>query len=115
MEDWIPTTPPLIGPIEHMGKRPLFSVMIPTYNCISYLADTLESILVQYAGADNMQVEVVDDCSNDGDVQQLVNRVGKGIISFYRQPENRGSLRNFETCINRAKGHYVHLLHGDDL
>lgn len=115
MEDRIPTTPPLISPIEHMGKRPLFSVMIPTYNCIRYLPDTLESVLVQYGGADNMQVEVVDDCSEDGDVQQLVNRIGKGVINFYRQPENKGSLRNFETCINRAKGHYIHLLHGDDL
>ena len=25
-----------------------------------------------------------------------------------------GSLRNFETCINRSRGKYIHLLHGDD-
>lgn len=29
--------------------------------------------------------------------------------------ENVGSLRNFETCINRATGHLLHILHGDDL
>src|SRR5690606_4113693 len=28
--------------------------------------------------------------------------------------KNVGSLRNFETCINRAKGEIIHLLHGDD-
>ena len=82
---------------------------------MKYLADTMESVLIQYLGADKMQIEVVDDCSDEGDVEQLVKRVGKGIIKFYQQPENKGSLRNFETCINRAKGHYIHLLHGDDL
>jgi hypothetical protein len=45
----------------------------------------------------------------------LVDKIGKGRIQFYQQPENRGSLRNFETCLNRANGHYIHLLHGDDL
>jgi hypothetical protein len=35
-------------------------------------------------------------------------------VGYYRQPRNVGSIRNFETCINRARGHLVHLLHGDD-
>jgi hypothetical protein len=35
-------------------------------------------------------------------------------VSYFRQTQNVGSLRNFETCLNRARGHYVHLLHGDD-
>lgn len=63
---------------------------------------------------DNFQVEVVDDNSTDTDVETLVKNIGQGKISYYRQPENVGSLRNFETCINRSRGHYVHLLHGDD-
>jgi hypothetical protein len=58
---------------------------------------------------------VVDDHSSDEDVESLVWELGKGRVGFYRQPTNVGSLRNFETCINRAQGHYVHLLHGDDL
>ncbi len=39
---------------------------------------------------------------------------GKEGSVIIRQPKNVGSLRNFETCLNRATGHYVHLLHGDD-
>src|SRR5690606_25424463 len=61
-----------------------------------------------------MQIEVVDDGSTDGDVEKLVNDIGKGRIGYFRQKENVGSLRNFETCINRSKGKYVHILHGDD-
>ena len=61
-----------------------------------------------------MQIEVVDDCSTDANVQELVERIGQGRISYFRQERNVGSLRNFETCINRSRGKYIHLLHGDD-
>src|SRR5688500_18356669 len=89
--------------------------MIPSYNCIQYLSKTIESVLMQDMGPLKMQIEVIDDCSNDGNVEELVKDIGKGRVNFYQQKENVGSLRNFETCINRAKGKYIHLLHGDDL
>lgn len=114
MSDRIPQTPPVIAPVTST-KRPLWSVMIPTYNCTRFVKAALESVLQQDPGADVMQIEVVDDGSTDGDVETLVQEVGKGRVLFYRQPQNRGSLRNFETCLNRAKGHWVHLLHGDDM
>lgn len=88
--------------------------MIPVYNCASFLPDALASVLAQDPGADLMQIEVVDDCSTDADVEALVKQMGQGRITYFRQPQNVGSLRNFETCINRAKGRLVHLLHGDD-
>ena len=88
--------------------------MIPAYNCINYLKYTLESVLAQDQGEDNMQIEVVDDHSTDGDVSALVSEVGKGRVQYFRQDRNRGSLRNFETCLNRSRGQLIHLLHGDD-
>jgi len=115
MNNRIPDQPPIIAPLSPEVHRPLWSVMIPTYNCSHYLEATLKSVLEQDLGPALMQIEVVDDCSTDGDIAALVASIGKGRVSFYQQPENRGSLRNFETCLNRAKGHFVHLLHGDDL
>lgn len=114
MNDRIPATPPVIAPVDGAEARPLFSVMIPSYNCISYLRKTIESVLVQDMGPQKMQIEVVDDWSKDGDVKKLVAEAGKGRVLFFQQPQNRGSLRNFETCLNRARGQYIHLLHGDD-
>jgi glycosyltransferase involved in cell wall biosynthesis len=114
MEERIPTSPPHIPPLKADTLRPLWSVMIPTYNCYAYIKEAIESVLIQYPGPELMQIEVVDDYSTDGDVKALVEELGKGRVSFYQQPQNRGSLRNFETCINRAKGHYIHILHGDD-
>lgn len=115
MDNRIPALPPVIAPVAASEERPLWSVVIPTYNCIAYLRQTLESVLAQDQGPEKMQIEVIDDCSTDGDVEALVMEVGKGRVGFFRQEKNRGSLRNFETCLNRASGHLVHLLHGDDL
>ncbi len=78
------------------------------------MGNTLKSVLSQDPGEAKMQIEVVDDCSTDGNVAALVEALGKGRIKYYKQKQNKGSLRNFETCLNRAKGKWVHLLHGDD-
>jgi glycosyltransferase involved in cell wall biosynthesis len=110
----IPLAPPVIHPINDNLPRPLWSVMIPAYNCSSYLVETLRSVLMQDLGETMMQIELVDDCSTDADVEQLVKEISDGRITYFRQNQNVGSLRNFETCIKRARGHYVHILHGDD-
>jgi glycosyltransferase involved in cell wall biosynthesis len=110
----VPQKPPVIQPLKEGVVRTLWSVMVPVYNCSHFLKETLEAILEQDPGPEIMQIEVVDDYSTDADVAQLVMQIGKGRIDYYCQPVNVGSLRNFETCINRARGKYVHLLHGDD-
>ncbi|SMC73499.1 glycosyltransferase family 2 protein [Pedobacter nyackensis] len=110
-----PKSPPQIAPLPADTNQPEWSVMIPAYNCIHYLRKTIESVLAQALDAKQMQIEVIDDFSTDSDVEALVNELGKGRIGFFKQPRNVGSLRNFETCINRAKGKFVHILHGDDL
>lgn len=88
--------------------------MIPVYNTASFLKEAIASVLAQDPGEDIMQIEVVDDCSTDADIRQLVEETGKGRVLYYVQPQNSGSVRNFETCLNRAKGEIVHLLHSDD-
>jgi hypothetical protein len=44
---------------------PLWSVMIPTFHCARFLRQTVESVLSQGSGPDVVQIEVVDDCSNN--------------------------------------------------
>ncbi|PWS33284.1 glycosyltransferase family 2 protein [Pedobacter paludis] len=110
-----PKSPPQIKPLGFNSDQPKWSVMIPSYNCIKYLRQTVESVLIQARDMSEMQIEVIDDCSTDGDIEALIEEIGKGRVNFYKQEQNVGSLRNFETCINRAKGKLVHILHGDDL
>ncbi len=103
-----------IPPVPEGVSRPLWSVMIPTYNCAKYLRKTLASVLAQDPGPDVMQIEVVDDRSTRDDPAAVVEELGHGRVNFYRQPENRGHIRNFETCLKRSQGKLIHLLHGDD-
>ena len=111
----IPEAPPVVAPLDPGVQRPLWSVMIPVFNCAGYLRATLEGVLAQDRGERNMQIEVVDDASTDADVAAIVQEVGKGRVGYFRQKENVGSLRNFQACLERARGGLVHLLHGDDV
>lgn len=104
---------PTISPLPNGTARPLWSVMIPTYNCINFLEETLSGVLSQSPGPQQMQIEVVDDHSSDQPAR-VVEKVGKDRVYFYRQPENRGHIENFATCLQRARGELIHLLHGDD-
>lgn len=107
--------PPRIAPLSTTATRPLFSVMIPSYNYADYMRDTLQSVLCQDPGTAEMQIEVVDDCSTRDDPETVTREIGKGRIGFYRQPRNLGIVGNFNDCIQRARGDWVHLLHGDDV
>lgn len=89
--------------------------MIPSFNADATLPETLASVLAQDPGPDAMQIEVVDDCSTRGNSRSLVEQIGSGRISFFRQPRNLGVAANLTDCIRRARGQLVHLLHADDL
>jgi glycosyltransferase involved in cell wall biosynthesis len=102
-----------ILPVPEGESRPIWSVMIPTYNCAKYLPETLTHVLAQASGPEVMQIEVVDDCSTDNPAA-VVDQIGGGRVDFYQQVKNVGHIGNFETCLNRSKGKLVHLLHGDD-
>jgi GT2 family glycosyltransferase len=103
-----------IDPVPPGIARPLWSVMIPHYNSSDYLAETLESVLAQDPGPDQMQIEVVDDHSTRNDPEPVVRSIGRGRVAFHRQPHNVKHVRNFATCLSRSRGKLVHLLHGDD-
>lgn len=107
--------PPRISPVDDAvaGPRPLWSVMIPTYNCARFLREALHSVLEHDPGPGSMQIEVVDDASTDRP-EDVVRSIAPGRLAFFRQPANRGATGNFNTCIERARGHLVHILHGDD-
>lgn len=89
--------------------------MIPTYRPQgAFLRKTLESVLQQDPGIDEMQIEVVDDCSPDGNVETMVRAIAGPRVQVSRTPKNLGLAGCWNTCIGRANGQWVHLLHHDD-
>lgn len=106
---------PSIPPVFSRANRPFWSVMIPTYRPKeNYLRQALESALQQDPGADQMQIEVVDDSSPDVDVEAMVKSIGGGRVAFSRTPKNLGLAGCWNTCIERSRGQWVHILHQDD-
>jgi glycosyltransferase involved in cell wall biosynthesis len=90
--------------------------MIPTYNPrADYLEETLHSILQQDPGPEQMQIEVVDDCSKDSTASEITRRVGAGRMMFHAEAQNQGLANNWNRCIERARGQWVHILHQDDI
>ena len=85
MLERIPNRPPKIEPLLDNLNRPLWSVMIPSYNCIHYLREAINSVLIQALTVEEMQIEVIDDFSIDGDVEALVNgilpKLGRKLVS----------------------------------
>ena len=107
-------TAPRIEPVPAGVERPLWSVMIPTFNRATFLRRTLESVLARDPGRDKMQVEVVDDCSTTDDPEPVVRAVAGDRVTINRNPQNLGLMRNFNRCIELSRGHLVHILHSDD-
>jgi cellulose synthase/poly-beta-1,6-N-acetylglucosamine synthase-like glycosyltransferase len=103
-----------IPPVPEGSRRPTWSVMIPTYNRSRYLAQALESVFSQGFDPDEMQIEVVDNCSTQSESEPIVRSIGSRQVSFYRQPKHVSMTANFNTCIQRARGRLVHILHDDD-
>lgn len=88
-----------------MSKRPLISVIVPTYNSSATLEDCLRSIEVQtYPG---IELIVVDNHSTD-DTVKIAKRYTKRV--FIRGPE-RSAQRNYG--VQQATGEYVCIIDSD--
>jgi glycosyltransferase involved in cell wall biosynthesis len=109
-------TIPVIGPLTEKKSRPRYSVMIPAYRKPEYLERSLNSILQQDPGEDIMEIEVVENCSPHADeIKEIVERVGRGRVGYFRQSENIGPPLNWTSCVERARGEWVHIFHDDDM
>jgi len=96
------------------GARPFWSVMIPVYNSTKYLARTLESVLEQNIGPDAMQIEVIDGYSSIDLPEPLVKQIAGDRVDNFRHSQPLSMAANWNSCIERARGEWVHILHSDD-
>lgn len=91
-------------------RRPVFSVIIPTYNRAGLLAETLASVWTQRFT--DFELIVVDDGSSDDTATLL--RANEPRLSWYRQVHaGPGAARNVGA--RHARGEYLAFLDSDDL
>ncbi|MBU0477484.1 glycosyltransferase [bacterium] len=91
-------------------KRPLVSVIIPTYNADKYIKEALESVFKQTYT--NTEIIVIDDGSTDNTKEVLTPYLDR-IQYIYKENGGPASARNLG--IKMAKGEYIAFLDADDI
>jgi glycosyltransferase involved in cell wall biosynthesis len=95
----------------------LVSVVIPCFNAISFIEDTLDSALKQrQAGLVDVEVVVIDDGSTDGSSAKVeaTALANPGAIRLLRQPRNLGPAAARNVGLRHARGRFVCFLDADD-
>ncbi|WP_083251896.1 glycosyltransferase family 2 protein [Pedobacter steynii] len=100
-----------------MNTKPeiMVSVCCITYNHEQYIAEALDSFLMQKTGFE-FEILVGEDCSTDATrsvIREYAVRYPER-IKLIAHPENIGAIRNQVDVITRARGKYIALCDGDD-
>ena len=93
---------------------PAISVQIPVYNAEKYLAECLDSILLQTFT--DFEVICVDDGSTDSSVAILNEYANKDTrILIFQHEVNKGTLQARKTAFEQAEGKYMIFVDADDI
>lgn len=90
----------------------LISVIIPTYNRIEYLKQTLDSVLEQTY--QNIEVIIIDDGSTDNTREVILSNKDRRIKYIWQENSGLPALAR-NKGLNAARGEYVAFLDSDDL
>lgn len=96
------------------NATPLVSVIMPTYNCATYIGFSINSIISQTII--DWEIQIVDDCSTDHTKEVLRPYLDRyPNIHYYCLPRNGGPAVARTEAIKRASGRYIAFLDSDDL
>lgn len=94
------------------SNLPLVCICIPTYNSVTTIQETLESILRQTY--QNLIVHISDNASTDATLA-TVRLFSDPRIRIHANTKNTGAEENFNYCIQIAEGDYTAIFHADDI
>lgn len=91
------------------------SICIPTYNRARFLQECLAALVPQVT-SDEVEVVVIDNCSED-DTGQVVQRYAQRnpLVRYFRNEKNLGYSGNQKKCFEYTQGMYTAILCDDDL
>ncbi len=91
------------------------SVVIITYNQVSFIRQCMESVLAQQFDA-SWEIVVADDASSDGTAQILGDYAQRHphLIQLVTATANQGLVGNLRRALAVARGEYIAYLDGDD-
>ena len=96
-----------------MSKKPLVSIITPTYNHEKFIRKCIESVLNQ--SYDNWEQIIIDDGSSDK-TSQIVTQYNDKRIKYIKQ-SNLGIFnldKTYNKALKQSKGELIAILEGDD-
>ena len=91
----------------------LVTVITPSYNCSSFISQTINSVLEQKYT--DWEMIIIDDCSTDNSVDVIQSFTERDTrIKLIRLPENSGAAVARNAGIKAATGRYIAFLDSDD-
>jgi glycosyltransferase involved in cell wall biosynthesis len=90
--------------------NPLVSVIMPAYNAAEYIAEAIESVLIQ--NYRNFELVIINDGSTDN-TEEIVASFKDAKIRYFRQ-ENHGLAATHNTGIKKSRGKFITKLDADD-
>lgn len=90
----------------------LVSVLMPVFNCESYVTDALQSILEQTY--DDLEIIIVNDGSTDDSVD-VIKRIADKRIRLYQNISNAGLVKTLNFGISQCRGHLIARMDADDV
>lgn len=91
---------------------PTVSVIIPAFNAMPHLPQTIESVLQQTFN--DFEILIIDDASTDSTVE-WISQIKDHRIHLIQQTKNQGPNAARNLGINSAKGDYIAFLDADDI
>ena len=89
----------------------LVSVIIPAYNCAPYIAQSIDSALMQKVP---MEIIVINDCSTDDTEAEILKYASNPTVRYIKNETNLGASGSRNLGVQMAKGKYVAFLDSDD-
>lgn len=97
-----------------MASQELVSIIMPSYKCGRFISKSIESVQAQTY--QNWELIIVDDCSGDGTVDQVLEfKKSDERISLYQNASNSGAAVSRNIALRNAKGRWIAFLDSDDL
>lgn len=96
-----------------MHNTPKVSIIVPCYNQSNYIAETLDSVLMQTYN--NWECIIVNDGSTDQSERIILGYCNKDARFKYISQDNQGVICARNNAIRESKGEYILPLDGDDL